>query len=254
MMGILNKKSIAILTVIVILLVGNIALLVRLVKQNKITYGTDLTMNDGILIFRSSERLFYDAKVTPTIDYSFDLREYPPSPPSPGYTFSFMNYGGDLRISDIASKDNFVEHLADVELYEEIKKDDIIDPVECFSSEYGSYGRCSIKSRISNKYYDNVIISPLAWEYLNCARTNNCLLFAVFENNLKNLTLAVVYLTNAYGSTLLDLYPHLFITTSSFYVGGSDIWETLNEEPIVKPDYTGKKLTREDIKEIFDQN
>lgn len=195
----------------------NIIMGVKNLSLKDILNKNTIDMGEHSFILRTKERHSYDAILRPLV-FPDDNRDF-------GFCYDFFNYGDGLQINHKAIENCFISRVALSETYEIISRDDILFPDECFSEQYGIYGKCTIRSNTTNKLYKDVFISPLAWRYLNSMESGGSLLLAVFK--AENRQKVVIYLTDYVGEYLYQNAPELYITSFSISFGVDDSWDRI---------------------------
>ena len=145
----------------------------------------------------------------------------------PGYDFHFFNYGEDIILTNMFSENIFLDNFSRFKSYELLKKEDVKYTSLKSSKSYGDYCKAQIISKSRRKIYDDVFVSPIAWNYLNSPESDKALLFVIFENPDDNKMKAVVYLTNSLAESILTMAPNSICTKPCIWTKSDMHWNNI---------------------------
>lgn len=145
-----------------------------------------------------------------------------------GYNFEFFTYGNELRLSNSIRENIFVKDVARVQKYEILQKEDIHNAIQKSSSSYGDYGTCSIISATKRKIIEDVLITPIAWNYLNSVNSDESLLLVNYEYPEDNKGRSIIYLTDYIADFILRKSPGTILQDIDMCFKADENWPTVS--------------------------
>ena len=179
-----------------------------------------------------NEELYYD--IIPEVALSTEIGEKI----KPVVNFKIFNYGNDLRVNDGALENIYSDGLAPLIHLYTLEPSDIKITNEFENDLYGKWGEGKVSIPEFGKNYENVFISPLAYQKIKGTISRNLYLILVrFISVNLNKSLVGVFVGDHKSAYIIDNNYSQIITKQTINFTGKNLspfWKAILPEEVHK--------------------